>query len=44
MAVDRFIIIRDVHWEGKKALIVGKMVTSIRTAKNKKDGQNEKYS
>ena len=37
MAVDRFIIIRNVHLEGKNALIVAKKVTTIRIAESQKN-------
>ena len=36
MAVDRFIIIRNVYLEGKNALIVAKKVTSIHIAESPK--------
>ena len=46
MIVDRFIIIRNVHLEGKNALIVAKKVSIIHIAESQKikQGKNEKYS
>ena len=37
MAVDRYIIIRNVHLEGKNALIMAKKVTRISIAESKKN-------
>ena len=46
MTINRFIIIRNVHLEGKNALMMAKKVTSMHIAESQKirGGKNKKYS